>query len=169
MAQVVEQSHNIVSSIGSLAISLSDINQKMTESSDASNLISNALEEHNATSDEISMAITNLHDFLLEKSTETHIVSDQAKALCESTESIFIDLAEFKTGSLVDKICWQAQLAAAQLVATMFSDKIHAIKFANKLFLTLVIVRLPILIHKNITAVSMTLPINFYRRFKNQF
>ena len=123
MAQVVEQSHNIVSSMGSLAISLSDINQKMTESSDASNLISNALEEHNATSDEISMAITNLHDFLLEKSKETHIVSDKAKALCESTESIFIDLAEFKTGSLVEKICWQAQLAAQQ-VATMFSDKI---------------------------------------------
>ncbi len=123
MAQVVQQSHNIVSSMGSLAISLSDINQKMTESSDASNLISNALEEHNATSDEISMAITNLHDFLLEKSKETHIVSDKAKALCESTESIFIDLAEFKTGSLVEKICWQAQLAAQQ-VATMFSDKI---------------------------------------------
>jgi methyl-accepting chemotaxis protein len=123
MAQVVEQSHHIVSSMGSLAISLSDINQKMTESSDASNLISNALEEHNATSDEISMAITNLHDFLLEKSKETHVVSDKAKALCESTESIFIDLAEFKTGSLVEKICWQAQLAAQQ-VATMFSDKI---------------------------------------------
>ena len=123
MAQVVQQSHNIVSSMGSLAISLSDINQKMTESSDASNLISNALEEHNATSDEISMAITNLHDFLLEKSKETHIVSDKAKALCESTESIFIDLAEFNTGSLVEKICWQAQLAAQQ-VATMFSDKI---------------------------------------------
>ncbi|MBA6328088.1 methyl-accepting chemotaxis protein [Colwellia sp. MB02u-6] len=123
MAQVVEQSHNIVSSMGSLAISLSDINQKMTESSDASSLISNALEEHNATSDEISMAITNLHDFLLEKSKETHKVSDKAKALCESTESIFIDLAEFNTGSLVEKICWQAQLAAQQ-VATMFSDKI---------------------------------------------
>lgn len=123
MAQVVQQSHSIVSSMGSLAISLSDINQKMTESSDASNLISNALEEHNATSDEISMAITNLHDFLLEKSKETHIVSDKAKALCESTESIFIDLAEFNTGSLVEKICWQAQLAAQQ-VATMFSDKI---------------------------------------------
>jgi methyl-accepting chemotaxis protein len=123
MAQVVQQSHNIVSSMGSLAIALSDINQKMTESSDASNLISNALEEHNATSDEISMAITNLHDFLLEKSKETHIVSDKAKALCESTESIFIDLAEFNTGSLVEKICWQAQLAAQQ-VATMFNDKI---------------------------------------------
>jgi methyl-accepting chemotaxis protein len=123
MAQVVEQSHNIVSSMGSLTISLNDINQKMTESSDASNLISNALEEHNATSNEISMAITNLHNFLLEKSKETHRVSDKAKALCESTESIFIDMAEFKTGSLVENICWQAQLAAQQ-VAAMFSDKI---------------------------------------------
>jgi len=82
-----------------IALLLIDINQKMTESSDASNLISNALEEHNATSDEISMAIIHLHDFLLEKSKETYIVSDKAKALCESTESIFIDMAEFKTGS----------------------------------------------------------------------
>ena len=123
MARVVEQSQSIFSSMGSLAISLSDINEKVTESSDASNHISNALEEHNATSDEISMAIVNLHDFLLEKSKETHVVSDKAKALCESTESIFIDLAEFKTGSLVDKICQQAQIAAQQ-VATMFSDKI---------------------------------------------
>ena len=115
MAQVVEQSHSIVSGMGALAISLSDINQQMSESAQASNHISNALQEHNTTSGEISSAIVNLHDFLLEKSKETHIVSDKAAGLCESTESIFIELAEFNTGSLVENICQQAQDAAQQL------------------------------------------------------
>ena len=123
MAQVVEQSHSIVSGMGALAISLSDINQQMSESAQASNHISNALQEHNTTSGEISAAIVNLHDFLLEKSKETHIVSDKAAGLCESTESIFIELAEFNTGSLVENICQQAQ-DAAQQVATLFSEKI---------------------------------------------
>lgn len=123
MAQVVEQSHQIVSSMGTLATSLSDINQQMTESSDASDHISTALQEHNATSGEISIAIKNLHDFLLDKSQETHAVSDKAAGLCQSTESMFIELAEFNTGSLVEKICLQAQIAAKE-VATLFSEKI---------------------------------------------
>lgn len=122
MEQVVDQSHSIVSSIGSLATSLNDINLQMTESSNASNHISNALQEHNATSGEISIAIKNLHNFLIEKSKETHRVSDKAEELCESTESIFIDLAEFKTGSIVARMSQQAQIAAQQ-VAAMFSDK----------------------------------------------
>ena len=123
MEQVVQQSHSIVSSVGKLADSLNDINEQMAESSNASNQISNELQEHNVTSGEISSAIENLHNFLLEKSKETHTVSDKAAGLCQSTESIFIDLAEFKTGSVVEKICQQAQHAAEQ-VATLFSEKI---------------------------------------------
>ena len=125
MAQVVEQSHRIVNSMGPLATSLSDVNQQMKESADASNQISTALQEHNATSNEISLAITNLHNFLVEKSQETHIVSDKAAELCQSTESIFIELAEFKTGSNIEKICQIAQTAARQ-VGEMFGDKIQA-------------------------------------------
>jgi methyl-accepting chemotaxis protein len=111
--------------MGILAISLSDINQQMSESSEASNHISNALQEHNATSGEISTAIVHLHDFLLEKSKETHLISGKAAGLCESTESIFIELAEFETGSSVENICQQAQTAAQQ-IAKLFSEKIAA-------------------------------------------
>tara|TARA_R110002167_G_scaffold3583_4_gene17378 strand:- start:17457 stop:19109 length:1653 start_codon:yes stop_codon:yes gene_type:complete len=123
MAQIVEQSHSIVSSMQPLAISLSDINQQMTESSNASDQISTALQEHNVTSGEISVAITNLHNFLIEKSKETYIISEKSTELCASTESIFIELAEFKTGSLVDAFCLLAQVSAQQ-VATLFSEKI---------------------------------------------
>ena len=125
MAQVVKQSHRIVNSMGPLATSLSDVNQQMKESSDASNHISTALHEHNTTSNEISVAITNLHNFLVEKSKETHIVSDKAAELCQSTESIFVELAQFNTGSHIEKFCQQAQTAAQQ-VGEMFSDKIQA-------------------------------------------
>lgn len=131
MAQVVEQSHRIVKSMGPLATSLSDVNQQMKESSDASNHISTALQEHNTTSNEISVAITNLHNFLVEKSKETHIVSDKAAELCQSTESIFIELAQFKTGSHIEKFCQQAQIAAQQ-VGEMFSDKIKAEVISQK-------------------------------------
>ena len=125
MAHVVEQSHRIVNSMGPLATSLSDVNQQMKESTDASNHISAALQEHNTTSNEISLAITNLHNFLVEKSQETHIVSDKAAELCQSTESIFIELSEFKTGSNIEKTCQIAQTAAQQ-VGEMFADKIQA-------------------------------------------
>ena len=131
MAQVVEQSHSIVSGMGSLASSLSDINQQMAESSDASNHISTALQEHNVTSNEISTAITNLHDFLLEKSQETHQVSDKAAELCHSTESIFIELAEFNTDSVIEKFCQQAQTSAQQ-VASLFQDKITAKEISER-------------------------------------
>lgn len=131
MAQVVEQSHSIVSGMGSLATALSDINQQMAESSDASNHISTALQEHNVTSGEISIAITNLHDFLIEKSKETHLVSDKAAELCQSTESIFIELAEFKTDSLVEQMCLQAQ-TAAQAVSKLFSDNIATNKITQQ-------------------------------------
>ncbi|MEH6595563.1 MAG: methyl-accepting chemotaxis protein [Colwellia polaris] len=125
MAHVVEQSHRIVNSMGPLATSLSDVNQQMKESTDASNHISDALQEHNTTSNEISLAITNLHNFLVEKSQETHIVSDKAAELCQSTESIFIELSEFKTGSNIEKTCQIAQTAAQQ-VGEMFAEKIQA-------------------------------------------
>ncbi|WP_164718096.1 methyl-accepting chemotaxis protein [Colwellia sp. Arc7-635] len=123
MTQVVEQSHAIVNNMSTLATSWHDINQQMTESSNASNHISDALQEQELTSGEISIAIKHLHDFLLEKSKETHIVSGKAEELCENTESIFVDLAEFNTGSIVEKISQQAQLAAQQ-VALMFSEQI---------------------------------------------
>lgn len=131
MTQVVEQSHAIVNNMSTLASSWHDINQQMTDSSNASNHISNALQEQELTSSEISIAIKNLHNFLLEKSKETHIVSGKAEELCESTESIFVDLAEFNTGSTVERISQQAQLAAQQ-VALMFSEQIALNEISSK-------------------------------------
>lgn len=122
MAQVVEQSQNIVESMGNLSVSLSDINQQMSDSANASDHINNALQEQNTTSGEISSAITNLHEFLIAKSKETHLVSDKALGLCQNTESIFIELSAFKTGSLVERMSSLA-IASANKVAALFSEK----------------------------------------------
>ena len=119
MEQVVEQSRHIVESMGTLSISLSDIKQQMTDSADASDHINSALQEQTSTSAEISSAITNLHEFLVGKSKETHLVSKKATGLCQNTESIFVELSEFKTGSLIEKISTIA-IESATKVSVLF-------------------------------------------------
>ncbi len=122
MEQVVEQSRHIVESMGTLSISLSDIKQQMTDSADASDHINSALQEQTSTSAEISSAITNLHEFLVGKSKETHLVSKKATGLCQNTESIFVELSEFKTGSLIEKISTIA-IESATKVSVLFNEK----------------------------------------------
>lgn len=123
MEHVVEQSRRIVESMGTLSISLSDIKQQMTDSADASGHINSALQEQTSTSAEISSAIANLHEFLVAKSKETHLVSEKATGLCQTTESIFVELSAFKTGSLVERISCLA-IDSANKVAALFSEKI---------------------------------------------
>lgn len=97
----------------------------MEEASNASVQISYALKEHNDTTDEISAAIVNLYDFLRKKSQETQDISVKAIGLSNSTESIFIELAELETGSPIEKICLLSQHAAVE-VAKLFEAKIMA-------------------------------------------
>jgi len=123
MTQIVAQTESVVSTMDELSMSLNQINQLMAEASDASEHISCALQEQDATTSEISQAITNLHDFLISKSRDTQQVSEQAAKLSVGTESIFVQLAEFKTQSLVETMCEQVQIAANK-VSQLFEDKI---------------------------------------------
>ncbi|WP_085300031.1 methyl-accepting chemotaxis protein [Cognaticolwellia mytili] len=123
MGKIVEQTYQVVNSMNGLSTSLTDINQQMSESSQANDQISSALQEHKATSNEISDSINNLHNFLISKSKETHHVSNKAEELSQSTETIFIELATFKTDSLVEKMSLLAQNSALK-VSEMFSEKI---------------------------------------------
>ena len=118
MEEIVSQTDTVVTTMTELSGSLSHINQLMNESSTASKQISSALDEQDKTSSEISGAINNLHDFLVNKGTETQSVSEQASMLSDGTEAIFVQLAEFNTHSLIETMSEQAQLAAAAVSAT---------------------------------------------------
>jgi len=131
MTGIVKQTDNVVGTMNDLSTSLSNIHNLMNASSNASEHISQALQEQDSTSREISTAISNLHDFLICKSKETMAVSEQAANLSGGTESIFVQLAEFKTHSLIDTMCQQAQIAAAN-VARLFEQSIEQRKLSQQ-------------------------------------
>ena len=123
MNNTVEQAIHAVTSMGSLQTSLNQINTLSSDTSHASGQISLALQEQELSSNEISRSITQLHRFLLDTSKDTQSVSKQADILSQSTESIFGQLAQFNTHSLIETMCAQAQLTA-QKVGQLFDDKI---------------------------------------------
>jgi methyl-accepting chemotaxis protein len=134
MNQIVEQTSRVVATMDELAGSLNNISELTTESSDASGYISHALQEFDLTSSTISAAITNLHDFLISKGKDTKNVSVQASGLSKSTESIFVQLTEFKTHSLIELMSEQVQLAAKK-VGSIFEQQITATRISsNDLF-----------------------------------
>ena len=65
----------------------------MADSSAASTQISQALQEQDLAAAEISNSVVSLHDFLVDKSSETQHISTQAETLSNSTESIFVHLS----------------------------------------------------------------------------
>lgn len=130
MIQIVEQTDNVVTTMDNLASSLNNISQLTKESSDASGYISNALQEFDNTSTIISASITNLHDFLINKGEETKTVSLQAQGLSSSTESVFVQLAEFKTHSLIEMMSEQVQLTAKK-VGHLFEQQIQQGKISS--------------------------------------
>jgi len=130
MGQIVEQTTSVVNTMDELASSLNNINQLTTESSDASGYISHALQEFDLTSSTISASITNLHDFLVSKGKDTQSVSVQAQGLSTSTESIFVQLTEFKTHSLIELMSEQVQIAAQQ-IGSIFEQQIIARKISS--------------------------------------
>ena len=123
MSQIVMQTDNVVTTMTDLSQSLVEIDQLMSDSSGASDQINQALQEQDLAAAEISSSVTNLHDFLVSKSKETHKVSKQADRLSSSTESIFVHLSEFNSDTLVNEMCNQAQSAANE-VGKLFEQSI---------------------------------------------
>jgi len=123
MSTIVDQTESVVTTMSDLSKSFEQIDQLMTESSAASDQISQALKEQDFAAEEISNSIVNLHDFLLDKSKETQAVSTQASSLSTSTESIFIELSEFDSQTLISSMSQQAQIAAKK-IGDMFEQSI---------------------------------------------
>lgn len=131
MTTVVEQSNTMVETMDELSDSFSQINQLMSDSSEASTLISQALQQHDQTTSDISSSISNLHEFLVNKSKETQQVSEQADVLSHRTEAIFVHLSEFKTDSLIEIMCQQAQ-DAAHAISKLFEQAIRDNKITEQ-------------------------------------
>ncbi|MEI6894248.1 MAG: methyl-accepting chemotaxis protein, partial [Colwellia sp.] len=123
MAQIVQQTDSVVSTMSELSNGFAEIDQLMDEASTASNQISHALDEQDSAAADISSAVTSLHNFLVNKANETQSASEQARALSNSTESIFIHLSSFENDSYIAKICQQAQHAASE-VSRLFEQSI---------------------------------------------
>lgn len=134
MAQIVKQTATVVSTMTGLSHGFAKIEQLMTDSSAASDQISHALKEQDFAAEEISSSVVSLHDFLLNKSTETQAASVQAATLSNSTESIFVHISSFENNSLIATMCQQAQRAAEQ-VSQLFEQSINTNIISNqKLF-----------------------------------
>ena len=125
MEQLVKQSDAVVDTMSDLSHSFDEINQLMSDSAQAGETISDSLNEQNSSTQELSSAIANLHRFLSEKADDTQSVSERASQLAQGTESIFVLLSDFNTGSVIDVMAKQAQQAAKQ-VSELFESSIRA-------------------------------------------
>lgn len=125
MSGLLSQSENVVSSMSELNDSFTVIDKLMLESAQAGELISLTLNEQNQSTHELSTAIENVHQFLLNKAKDTESVSDKANDLSKSTESIFVLLSHFDTGSITDVMAAQAEKAARR-VSQLFEASITA-------------------------------------------
>ncbi|AAZ25296.1 methyl-accepting chemotaxis protein [Colwellia psychrerythraea] len=124
MSQIVEQTNSVVSTMTELSHGFAEIDQLLTDSSAASDQISHALTEQDFAAEEISSSVVRLHDFLLNKSSETQDASIQAQTLSNSSESIFVHISSFESNSLIANMCQQAQLSANQ-VGLLFEQSIE--------------------------------------------
>jgi len=131
MAQIVEQTNSVVTTMTDLSAGFGKMDQMMTDSSSASAQISQALNEQDFAASEISTSVVNLHDFLVDKSSETLSASKQAETLSTSTEDIFVYLSEFESNSIITTMCLQAQLAATA-VGELFEHSIKENKISSQ-------------------------------------
>ena len=104
MTTIVQQTDSVVNTMTDLSQSFADIDELMADSSEASAHISHALAEQDLAAAEISSSVVNLHDFLVDKSKETHTVSNQSQQLSNDTESIFVHLSEFGGDTFVNSM-----------------------------------------------------------------
>lgn len=115
MNQLVTESESVVSTMSELSESFDAINKLMSESSQAGESISSALNEQKSSTQELSNAVGNLHGFLADKAKQTHVVSERANKLSTDTESIFVLLSDFNTGSVTCVMAESAQQAASSV------------------------------------------------------
>lgn len=131
MTTIVQQTDSVVNTMTNLSQSFTDIDHLMADSSAASNQINHALQEQDSAAAEISTSVVSLHDFLVDKSSETKNVSTQAQTLSNSTESIFVHLSEFDGNTLINKMCKQAELTAKK-ISELFEQSISANKISQQ-------------------------------------
>lgn len=125
MDNVSLQTSDVVSVSHELSASMEQIAQLMEDSSHSISHISSALKEQDSTTQELSTSILNISEFLSHKGKETNEVSVDAAKLSNSTESIFIELSAFDTGSTIEIMCQQAQ-SAAHTIGKMFEQAISS-------------------------------------------
>jgi methyl-accepting chemotaxis protein len=131
MSSIVNQTDSVLNTMTDLSQSFTDIDNLMSDSSAASTQISDSLQEQDIAAAEISKSVINLHDFLIDKSSDTHQISTQAETLSNSTESIFIHLSEFDNDTFINKMCRQAELAAKK-VGELFEESITKNKISQQ-------------------------------------
>ena len=123
MDHVSTQTSAVVNVSHELSDSMAHISQLMEGSCASISQISSALKEQDSTTQELSTSILNISEFLSHKGKETNEVSVDATKLSQSTESIFIELAAFETGSTIEIMCRQAILTATN-IGQMFENAI---------------------------------------------
>ena len=131
MSVVNDQSEQVVESVAALSTSFKNINHLISESTVAASQISRALAEQDKTTSEISTSIDNISAFLRTEITTTKDISNQAMGLCTGAESIFVHLKDFKTQSVIDTMCSQAQQSAQQ-ISQLFEGCIESGKISNQ-------------------------------------
>ena len=131
MSTIVQQTNSVVNTMKGLSQSFANIDSLMADSSAASDQISHALQEQDSAAAEISTSVVSLHNFLVDKSSETKNVSTQAQTLSNSTESIFIHLSEFNSNTLINNMCKQAELSALK-VSEVFEQDIATNKITQQ-------------------------------------
>jgi methyl-accepting chemotaxis protein len=131
IGEIVEKTDSVVVTMTDLSQGFKEIDQLMADSSGASDQISHALKEQDLAAHEISTAIVNLHDFLVDKSHETNTVSKQATTLSNGTESIFVHISDFSNDTLISKMCSQAEHTANK-IGQFFEQSIHNNKISEQ-------------------------------------
>lgn len=125
MQDVVQQTDSVVEVTDTLSDAMVEISNMMEDSSQSIAQISGVLKEQDQTTEELSGSMANISDFLHQKGNETKQVSTDASKLSRSTESIFVQLATFKTGTVIEQMCQQAMLTA-QRIGQLFEQHLQS-------------------------------------------
>lgn len=131
MTTIVKQTDSVVKTMSDLSQSFTNIDQMLSDSSNASDKISHTLQDQDLAAAEISISVARLHDFLVNKSSETKNISNLAVTLSNSTESIFMHMSAFDSDTLINRMCKQTELTAKK-VGEMFEESITQQKISQQ-------------------------------------
>lgn len=134
MGRLVTQSETVLSGMQQLSTTLSDIEGLMIQSSDVATQINAALADQNVATQNISEAISGLHNFMQDNSEQLMAASKQAGDISVSTESIFLTLSHLGSTSKINTLCKLAQ-ETAEKISLLFEESIKNNSIgANDLF-----------------------------------